>query len=323
MRALILLPLLVACSGGPASTTPVRSGKVKVKAVSYPAAYLVQRVGGAEVEVENILPAGEDPPSWQPSGDVVARLAEADLIVANGAGYEAWMATATLPTAKVVDTSLGLDLVHVEGPTHSHGKAGEHSHAGTDPHTWGDPAIYAKQAQAVHDALAKVDPANAQLYALHLQGFTRQLDELGAELDATLARAKDHKLAANHPSYTYLARRAGLEIPSLHLDPDEVPSAEVREALATEQPADLVFFWEARPAGEVAGALPATWTTVVLDPLEQPHGESYDYVAQTRINLKLLQQTLDALEAADTDAAGEGGQDDAEGGAPDQDGQLP
>ena len=45
-----------------------------------------------------------DPPSWRPTPDQIAGLAGVDLILAHGAGYEAWVATA-LPEERLVLTA--------------------------------------------------------------------------------------------------------------------------------------------------------------------------------------------------------------------------
>ena len=133
MRPLLLAPLilLLACAGGPAPVAdpppdaPAASAPLDVRALSFPAGWLVRRVGGERVAVTEVTPPGEDPPFWQPTGEVVAALGSASLLVANGAGYEAWTTTASLPAGRLVATADGLDLVTVAGATHSHGNIPE------------------------------------------------------------------------------------------------------------------------------------------------------------------------------------------------------
>lgn len=210
MNRIVFLWMLAACTGGATPGEVPQAARVPtVEALSAPAAWLVERVGGERVSVENIVPAGEDAATWAPSGVVVVGLAEADLIVANGAGYETWTKTATLPTAKLVDTARGLDLVERQGQTHSHGKQGAHSHVEVDPHTWTDPAIFAQQAAAVHAALIRVYPAGKADFDANLAAVTAELEAVGAELDAALAAPGSRAMIAGHPSFRYLARRVG------------------------------------------------------------------------------------------------------------------
>ena len=258
LRLSSLVPVLfglVACSGAAPPRTADAPASPTVKALSPQAAWLVRRIGGSRVAVEDLVPAGEDPATWSPSGEVVASLGEATLIVANGAGYEAWTKTATLPTAKLVDTARGLDLVEVEGPTHSHGKQGDHSHAEVDPHTWTDPAVYARQGAAVHAALVRVDPAGKSVYDGNLANVERELATLGGELDHALASPAAAAVVAADPGFRYLARRAGIT-------PTEGTATRALDRLdAPAAGASYDYLGQARANVALLRALPATADT--------------------------------------------------------------
>ena len=131
----MLLSLLFACTSpepSPAAPPP-HPGKPTVVVSAHSSAYLVQRLAQDSVELVNLLPDGADPVSFAPSGDQVALAQAADLVLLNGAGLEGWVQTASLPQDKVVDTALGIELIELEGPVHSHGKDGDHSHGDVDP----------------------------------------------------------------------------------------------------------------------------------------------------------------------------------------------
>lgn len=301
MRPLLLVSLVlwVGCTGSPppaadpqpAAATPAVA-PLDVRALSFPAGWLARRIGGDRVQVTEVTPPGEDPPFWQPTGEVVAGLGGAALIVANGAGYEAWITTASLPAGRLVSTADGLDLVTVEGTTHSHGKAGAHSHAGTDPHTWADPRLFARQGERVHAALLAADPAGKDVYDANLAALRHDLETLATSLGTALDPARGRKLAASHPAYNYLARAYGLDLRSFGLDPAEPPAADALAevaAWAADAGPDPVLLWEAPPAPAVTAALPAGIRHVVVDNLEQPpDGGAYDYLAQARANLDVL-----------------------------------
>jgi zinc transport system substrate-binding protein len=294
--SLSLILLLASCTGGSPPATTGRTGAPTIKALSAPAAWLVSRIGGDRVVVENILPAGESADTWSPPGEVVAGLSDADLIVANGAGYEAWTQTATLPTARLVDSARGLDLIAVDGRTHSHGKAGEHSHSDVDPHTWTDPAAYAHQAGVVHAALVRLDPEGKAVYDANLSTLQADLTKLGAELDAALAPARGRAMISNHPSFSYLARRARLDLRTIDMDPLVAPEPGL---LGTDPVPGLVIWWESAPTDAVRASLPAGLVHLVVDPLEQPAaGGSYDYLAQARGNVAQFRATFPAAGGA-------------------------
>jgi zinc transport system substrate-binding protein len=289
---LVLAMLLLGCgdSTDPARNEPAgtQARSLQVRTTCFPVHWLVERIAGDRLQAINVLPEGQDPPHWHPSTDLVAELAEVDLIVVNGAGFEAWIKTTTLPVSRVVDTSRGLDLIEIEDGTHSHGLAGKHSHSGTDPHTWSDPLVYLDQARAVHAALARTDPTNSVHYDRALKTLAVDLQELDREFTRILSTAGGWRLAANHPAYNYLARRYGLNIRSFDFDPTRVPSEEQLSQFAAWAAGTdpLVLLWETKPDSEVSSVFPLQVRHVVIDPLEQPgEDKPYDYLAQARSNL--------------------------------------
>lgn len=267
-----------------------------VKTTCYPMDWLVSQLAGPRVERELIIPEGQDPVHWQPEPDVVAGLAEADLVVANGAGYEKWMETATLPPGKVVYTAEGLDLIERESVTHSHGVHGDHSHAAIDPHTWSEPGLFVQQAERVAEELERIDPEHSEAYDTALAQLTVTLEELsGAYEELFSEMSEEAALAANHPAYDYLARRYGFAIVSFELDPEEVSSTEVIEDVE-EWRAEVqlpVMLWEELPTPAVEQSLPGDIRHVFVDPLEQPpEGEPYDYTGQAYDNIRRLSEAL-------------------------------
>jgi zinc transport system substrate-binding protein len=287
--------LLLACGGGtdrPAEEPAVSEAAMpELRSTCFPAHWLVQRIAGDRVNAINVHPEGEDPPHWQPPAEIVAELADVDLIVVNGAGFEAWVRTASLPVSRIVDTSRGLELIEIEGATHSHGVNGEHSHAGSDPHTWSDPLLFLDQARELHAALVRIDPANKTGYDTALENLTTDLEELDREYAQVLSAAQGRHMAANHPAYNYLARRYGLDIHSFDFDPEQPASEEQLGqfsawAAGNEQP---LLLWESEPNPEVTALFPPEVRHVVIDPLEQPGGEKpYDYLSQARANIAIF-----------------------------------
>jgi zinc transport system substrate-binding protein len=241
------------------------------------------------VVVERLLPVGEDPPSYQPPPERIAALQAADLIVGNGAGYEAWLTTASLPASRLVLTADGLDLITLPETRHRHGAAGEHSHGGLDPHTWMDPLLLAQQADALTAALRRARPEGAwDERGAVLKG---ELEALHVALQAGLAPLSGRRIAANHPAYNYLARRYALDLTSFDFDPETPPSAEslaAFDAWASGQDAPMLW-WEQAPSDAVRAAFPETVRHVVIDPLEQPpEGGEYDLLRAAQGNLAVL-----------------------------------
>ncbi len=290
---LALVPVL-GCSGAPdpGPTQPAQAaGPLDLRCLSAPVCWLAARLGAEQVQVSSILPPGEDAPSWRPPAELIAGLRQADLIVANGANYEPWIASATLPTDKLVLTAEGLDLLTWKVTSHSHGGDGEHSHAEVDPHSFASPAMFAQQAAALEAALARALPGQESALAARGQALAAELKALSQGYVAATRGAQGLQLASSHPAFGYLARELGLDIRAFDLDPDAAPGeqqlSELTAWAAGRDPA--ILLWEAAPSDQARAALPATLQQVVLDPLEQPAAGGYDYLAQARGNVVTLE----------------------------------
>src|SRR5688572_2484534 len=147
--------------GSDGGSAAKRSGKLDVLVDSYALAYFAERIGGDLAGVSFPAPAGADPSFWKPDAETIALYQQADLILINGAGFAAWIDTATLPGSRVVDTSAAItaQLLPLEGAvTHSHGGMGEHSHSGYATRLWLDPTLAAAQATAIATAFGAARP---------------------------------------------------------------------------------------------------------------------------------------------------------------------
>ncbi len=276
-------------TGGPAP-----AARLSVHTSCFPVSYLAERVAGDRADVTLILPAGEDPPDWTPPAETISAMQGADLIVVNGAGFEGWVGTTTLPESKLVDTTASLPdpLIEVEETTHSHGKDGEHSHKGIDPHTWSDPQTAIAQAEAIQKALSRIDPSHTETYRANFEGLRAELTRLDQSFGEAVAGYGGEVLATSHPAFNYLGRRYGLKLQNFGFEPDELPGDDAFAAFTHEVEHHGLkrMLWEARPSDEVKARFEGAGVEVLfLDPLEQPQGEAdYDYLKQAQANVERL-----------------------------------
>ncbi len=268
---------LVGCGGGgPAADQPTEApepvDKLIVYTVNYPLAYFAERVGGDLVEVHFPAPSEGDPAMWSPDADTIATYQVADLILVNGAGYAKWVERATLPSAKLVDTTAGAAdrLLELESQvTHSHGPEGEHEHAGWAFTTWMDPTIAVEQARAVADAIASRRPDQASEIMQRFAELENDLLDLDRRLEAAAQSIGDSPLVFSHPVYQYLIARYGLKGEEIHWEPDVVPTGhdwEHLDELLAGHPAQWMV-WEAEPLDDSVAALhERAIDSIVFDP---------------------------------------------------------
>jgi len=263
---------------------------LSVYTVNYPLAYFAERIGGAEVKVTFPAPRDVDPAFWNPDAATVARYQKADLILLNGAGYARWVARASLPRRKLVDTSRAFRdwLLMIESATtHSHGPSGQHSHAGTAFVTWLDPLQAIEQARAVKDTLARARPAATAQFGARYESLERDLAALDGDLKVAFAPLAGTPLLASHPIDQYLARRYGLDVVSFTWEPDEMPDAaewrRLEETLKVRSARWML--WEGTPLGEIASRLKGLGVGVIVFDPSPNVPESGDFMAVMRWNL--------------------------------------
>jgi zinc transport system substrate-binding protein len=281
--------LLAACTEAPESA-PEKRGKPVVHAVNYPLQYFAQRIAGDLVDVRFPAPAEGDPAFWKPDDATISAYQASDLILLNGAGYAKWVATVSLPQAKLVDTSSGFKDRYLgieDAVTHTHGPTGAHEHGDLAFTTWLDLTLAVEQARVVRDAFAGRWPAHRAAFETGFASLERDL----LALDASLGEiAPKDPLLASHPVYQYWARRYGANLKSVHFEPDEMPDAKGWSELAAllrDHPAKWML-WEGEPLAKTATRLEEMGVRVVVfDPCGNAPAQG-DFLTVMRRNLANL-----------------------------------
>ena len=253
--AVAVIVLTVAC-GERASQEGEPDSRVDdvlhVITVNYPLAYFAERILGDRGSVSFPAPADVDPAYWSPAPEIISEYQQADLILANGAGYAAWLANATLPRSHVVDTTAAVRerLIPIESAvTHTHGPTGDHSHGGTGFTTWLDFDLAVEQARAILEAVVSARPQHEADFRTAFAALESDLKELDSSLQEFSDQFGKESVLFSHPVYQYFERAYNLSGFSVHWEPDEVPEeAQWRELQTVLQhyPATIMI-WEAKP----------------------------------------------------------------------------
>ena len=302
MRALLALAVFLAC--GPSEreeearrAAPESAERLTVYVVNYPLRYFAERIGGELVRVVFPAPADVDPAHWSPDAETVAAYQGADLILLNGAGYARWVQRASLPRARLLDTSAAFRdrLIAQDAATsHIHGPEGAHSHADLAFTTWLDPELAILQARAVAEAFVEARPAHEAAFRAGLAGLETALGELDTRLAEAARAIGDTPLLFSHPVYQYFARRYSLNARSLHWEPDEAPDEgawRALEELLAEHPARWMI-WETTPTQATVRRLEALGVrSIVYSPCANAP-EQGDLLSVMRRNAAALEVLL-------------------------------
>ncbi len=221
---------------------PVRQtvgGPLKVLAVETFLADIAQNVAGERLTVEALIPEGMDPHAFEPTPQDVAKVAEADVVIINGAGLEAFLGS-LLESAGgnplVIEASAGLDPRGVHEDEGEEDDEGHHHHE-SDPHFWLDPHNVIRYVENIRVGLAQADPEGADTYAANAEAYIAQLRELDTWIVGQVQQIPPERrlLVTNHESLGYFADRYGFRIVGTVL-----PGVSTGAAPSAQQVADLV-----------------------------------------------------------------------------------
>ena len=167
---------------------------------------LATNVLGDTARVQVVMPAGTDPHDFEPSAADVALLSEADLVVANGLGFEVGLTDALEAAADdgidVLDLGEQLDpLPLADGD-------------GEDPHWFTDPRRTVRAVGLIAAAAAAVDGIDAAAIGVHAEAYVDVVTAADAQMgdDLLAVPAADRRLVTNHEVFGYFADRYGFEV---------------------------------------------------------------------------------------------------------------
>ncbi|MBN1427648.1 MAG: zinc ABC transporter substrate-binding protein [Anaerolineae bacterium] len=224
IKQIMLLIILVA--GLAACSRPAPEGADGVPAIVATTSLIADvagRVAGEHVQIIALMQPGQDPHTYEPAPADVAKLQSADLVFANGLGYEESLVLILEELeaggkVRIVTVSEGVDLLpgshhHHEDGEHEDEDDHENDHAVGDPHTWMDPNNVKIWVDNIAAALADIDPDNAEAYWANADAYKAHLVELDAFIagQVDVISQADRKLVTDHEALGYFARRYGFE----------------------------------------------------------------------------------------------------------------
>jgi zinc transport system substrate-binding protein len=269
------------------------SDLLTIYTVNYPLKYFAERIAGEHAKVVFPGPADEDPAFWTPDTETIGRYQNANLILLNGAGYAKWVGKTSLPRSKVLDTSAEFKdrYIKIAGAvTHSHGAGGKHAHEGVAFTTWLDFDLAARQAGTIGNALGQMRPDLLDEFQTNYAMLARDLKDIDKSIKEVVSKNPSEPLIGSHPVYEYLSGRYGLNMKSVHWEPDEVPSnaqwAELKGILAS-HPAKWMI-WEGDPMQESVKKLESAGIrSLTFDPCGNVP-EQGDFLSVMRENVENL-----------------------------------
>ncbi|OHV08810.1 metal ABC transporter solute-binding protein, Zn/Mn family [Kushneria phosphatilytica] len=270
-----------------------------------PEKWLVEQIGGSDVNVTVLVKPGMEPHDYSPSPRQMAELTSEQLYFAIGVPFEkVWLPRLEehAPDMQVVELQQGLALRQIEAHVehdegehqhdseahdhdHDHDQGHHHEHGGADPHVWLDPHNMVMMAHHVADILAARLPAQSDAIHQREQALVQQLQTLDAHIAQQLKPWAGETFMVYHPAFGYFADRYQLHQLPIELSGSEPGVRSLGQLIDRAKAHDIhtIFVqqqFSQQAADRLAQALNAR--VIALDPLAE------DYPA----NLKAMADAL-------------------------------
>ena len=258
-----------------------------------------------DADVRLMLPAQAGcPHDYALTPQDMAKLTQADVLVVNGLGLEAFLGSPSARAGKklpAVDASEGLPaLPYTEAEEHGgHDDHDGHHHSGANPHLFASPRMAAAMTRTIAARLADLDPGNADAYRANADAYAAKLDALADEFAALGKKLNNNRIVTQHGVFDYLARDMGLDVVAvIQADETQSPSAaDMVRLIRTLRDGKVgAIFTEPQYPDKIAATLARETgvATAKLDPVATgPDAAPLDYYETVmRANLRTLEDTL-------------------------------
>ncbi len=159
---------------------------------------IAQQIGRGRIAVLSILSnPNQDPHLFETTSGVVRKVADARIVIFNGANYDPWMQKLLEATPRSGRTVITVAAIV--------GKK-----TGDNPHVWYDPPTMPAVAEALAAALQEIDPEHKPEYEMRLQAFLTSLHPLQERILEMRAKYAGIPITATEPVFGYMANALGL-----------------------------------------------------------------------------------------------------------------
>lgn len=199
----IRMSLILVAAGAMLALAPGAGAKAPLQVVAAENVWgsIAAQIGGDRVQVTSIVanPA-TDPHDYEPTAVDARTLAEANLVIVNGIGYDAW--APKLLAANPVKGRITLTVGDVVGVK-----------PGGNPHRWYSPANVVQVAAAIAAGYARLDPEDHAYFAQQAKKFeTKGLAAYHAEIAGIRHRYAGVPVGASESIFAPLAQALGLKL---------------------------------------------------------------------------------------------------------------
>ena len=177
---------------------PQQQSKAKLNVVSSLDFYgeAAKAVAGKYGTVTTIINSPSiDPHDYEPTTQDAKKTAQANVVVANGIGYDDWMAKIT--PSKVHDINVGKLM---------------NKHDGDNEHIWYNSQTMRKLTTKLAQTYSQIDPKHRIDYQKNAHQYQQKLTELDTIISQVKAQVKDKRADVSEPVFDYALADLGVKI---------------------------------------------------------------------------------------------------------------
>jgi zinc/manganese transport system substrate-binding protein len=159
---------------------------------------IARQVGGDRVAVVSIMSnPDQDPHLFETTPAVVRQLANAQIVILNGANYDPWMDKLLAAAPRPGRVAINAAQLNGQKP-------------GDNPHVWYDPATMPAMATVLADELSKLDSPHAPEYAARLKVTLASLARITQRVAQLKAKHAGTAVTATEPVFGLMVDALGL-----------------------------------------------------------------------------------------------------------------
>lgn len=221
LLALVLAASLTACGQPPLP----EDGKTQVVCTLFPYYDFARQIGGDDVDVTLVVPAGRETHSFEPTPMDVIRISQADVFIYNGGESEQWVADILDAAGEDIPCVLSMmDAAElheeelVEGMQSGTSAHDHHDHDEDeeeieyDEHIWTSPVTAMALCRAITDGLCQADPDHADSFRARLADYLAALEALDGTFREIVAEGSRNLLVfGDRFPLLYFCREYGLD----------------------------------------------------------------------------------------------------------------
>lgn len=230
----LIWPLLLLCLGLLTACSRQNNSGSKINIVTSTNIYadiasqIVGKYGKATALIAN---GNTDPHDFEPTTASAKVVAQADIVVANGMGYDSWMGNLASSNHKK-EVKVGEDLMGLS--------------SSANPHIWYNLTMPKKYVAYLVKKLSKLDKKHASYYQANAKAYLKQIAKIEKVADQTNGK-KSKPVFVSEPVFDYALERTGFTIGDKNFeeateketDPSAAMIAKMNKAIEKKQ---IAFF---------------------------------------------------------------------------------